>query len=39
MVEGNYNKILSRVFHLKKWRRFSGSKIKCDRFDWKLARS
>jgi len=38
-VEENSNRILSRVFHLKKWRRFSGSKIRCDRLAWKLARS
>jgi len=36
---GNFNRILSRVSHLKKWRRFSDSKIKCDRLAWKLARS
>jgi len=36
---GNSNRILSGVFLLKKWRRFSGSKIKSDRLTWKLGRS
>jgi len=30
---------IARVFHLKKLRRFSGSKIKCGGLAWKLARS
>jgi len=38
MMEENSNRILSLVFHLKIRRRFSGSKIKCDRLPWKLAR-
>jgi len=38
-VEENSSRILSRVFHLTKLRRFSGSKIKCDGLVWKLARS
>jgi len=35
----NSHRLLSHVFHLKKWRRFSASKIKCDRLAWKLSRS